>query len=88
MYVQFTSGVYWGGNVDDVPNKNENDAMFSGKRLEGKFVGKNAIKLPRRNLSSAKISDLPKGLKFAPTATSIDQAKLKRELDKKARNLA
>ena len=40
MYVQFTSGVYWGGNVDDVPNKNENDAMFSGKRLEGNLSAK------------------------------------------------
>ena len=36
------------GKMDDVPNKSENDAMFSGNRLGGKFVSKNVVKLPRK----------------------------------------
>ena len=48
-----------------------------GVRLEGK----NVINLSRRNLSSAEISLLSKGLKLVPTANKIDQAKLKGELE-------
>ena len=60
------------GKVDKVPNDSENVAMFRGNRLEGKFVSKNVIKISRRNLSSAEISLLLKGLKFVPTANEID----------------
>ena len=49
--------------VDNVLNENEDVAMFRGNRLEGKFVSKNVINLSRRNLSSAEISLLSKGLK-------------------------
>ena len=73
--------------VDNVLNESENVAMFRGNRLEGKFVGKNVINLSRRNLSSAEISLLSKGLKFVPTANKIDQAKLKRELEEYGRKL-
>ena len=54
---------------------------------EGKFVCKNVINLSRRNLSSAEISLLSKGLKFVPTANKIDQGKLKRELEECGRKL-
>ena len=73
--------------VEKVPNESENVAMFRGNRLEGKFVSKNVINLSRRNLSSAEISLLSKGLKFVPTANKIDQAKLKRELEEYGRKL-
>ena len=73
--------------VDNVLNESENVAMFRGNRLEGKFVSKNVINLSRRNLSSAEISLLSKGLKFVPTANKIDQAKLKRELEEYGRKL-
>ena len=73
--------------VEKVPNESENVAMFRGIRLEGKFVSKNVINLSRRNLSSAEISLLSKGLKFVPTANKIDQAKLKRELEEYGRKL-
>ena len=53
--------------------------MFRGNRLEDKLVSKNVISLSRRNLSSAEISLLSKGLKFVLTANKIDQ--LKRELE-------
>ena len=76
------------GKVDDVPNKSENDAVFSGNRLGGKFVSKNVVKLPRRNLSSAEISILSKGLKFVPAATKTDQVKLKRKPDKYGKKLS
>ena len=59
-----------------VPNESENVAMFRGNRLEGKFVSKNVINLSRRNLSSAEISLLSKGLKFVPTANKIDHRKV------------
>ena len=55
--------------------------MFRGKRLEGKIVSINVINLSRKNLSSAEISLLSKGLKLVPTANKIDQAKLKGELE-------
>ena len=73
--------------VDNVLNESENVAMFRGNRLEGKFVSKNVINLSRRNLSSAEISLLSKGLKFVPTANKTDQAKLKRELEEYGRKL-
>ena len=75
------------GKVDKVTNESENVAMFRGNRLEGKFASKNVINLSRRNLSSAEISLLSKGLKFVPTANKIDQAKLKRELEEYGRKL-
>ena len=61
--------------------------MFRGNRLEGKFVSKNVINLSRRNLSSAEIPLLSKGLKFVPTTNRIDQANLKRELEEYGRKL-
>ena len=73
--------------VENVLNESENVAMFRGNRLEGKFVSKNVINLSRRNLSSAEISLLSKGLKFVPTANKIDQANLKRELEEYGRKL-
>ena len=73
--------------VDKVLNESENVAMFRGNRLEGKFVSKNVINLTRRNLSSAEISLLLKGLKFVPAANKIDQAKLKREVEEYGRKL-
>ena len=64
------------GEVDKVPNKSEDVAMFRGNRLEGKFVSKSVINLSGRNLSSTEISLFSKGIKFVPTANKIDQAKL------------
>ena len=61
--------------------------MFRSNGLESKFVSKNVINLSRRNLSTAEISLLSRGLKFVPTANKIDQAKLKRELEEYGRNL-
>ena len=61
--------------------------MFRGNRLEGKFISKNVINLSRRNLSSAEIPLLSKGLKFVPTTNRIDQANLKRELEEYGRKL-
>ena len=68
--------------VGKVHNESENVAMFRGNRLEGKFFSKNVINLSRRNLSSAGVSRLSKGLKFVPAANKIDEVKLKRELEK------
>ena len=74
-------------NVGKVPNESENVAMFRENRLEGKFVSKNVINLSRRNLSSAEVSLLSKGLRFVLIAKKIDQAKLKRELKEYGRKL-
>ena len=74
--------------VGKVPNEIENVATFIGNRLEGKFISKNVINLSRRNLSSAEISLLSKGLTFVPTANKINQAKLKRELEEYGRKLS
>ena len=60
--------------VGKVPNESENVAMFRGNRLGGKFASKNVINLCRKNLSSAEISLLSKGLKYVPTSNKIDQS--------------
>ena len=73
--------------VGKVPNESENVAVFRGNKLEGKFVSKNVINLSRRNLSSAEISLLLKGLEIFPTTNKIDQAKFKRDLEKNGRKL-
>ena len=52
--------------------------------LELKFVSKNAINLSKKK-SQSEISMLSKGLKFVPSASKIDQGKLKRELEEYGR---
>ena len=79
-------------NTPDIEEKydkgnSNNIATFKGERLEGKFVSINVINLSRRNLSEAEIFLLSKGLKFVPTASKIDIAKLKTELEEYGRKL-
>ena len=50
-------------------------------RLKDKFVSPNVISLSTRILSKAKTSLLSKGLKFIPTATSVNKALNKEELE-------
>ena len=71
--------------VVKVPDESENFATFRGNRPEGKFGSKSVINLSKRNLPSAKIFLLSKGFKFVPTASKMDQAKLKRELEEYGR---
>ena len=54
-------------------------AFCKGLKWEVKFVSKSVINLSRRNLSPPAISLLSKGLKFVPSASKIDRAKLKGE---------
>ena len=68
-------------------HQGNNNASLNKTRLEGKFVSKNVINLPKRNLSRSEISLLSKGLKFVPSANKIDRAKLKRELEEYGRKL-
>ena len=56
-------------------------------RYIGKFVSDNVVNLSRRNLSTAEISLLSKGLKFVPTPTYVDRAVLKAELEAFGRKL-
>lgn len=65
--------------------KGSNITSHKGVRLKGKFISKNVINLSRRNLSVAEISLLSKGLNLVPTATKINQAKLKTELEENGR---
>ena len=50
-------------------------------RLTGRFVSGNMVNLSRKELSAEDISLLSKGLKFSPTPTDIDKAKLKEDLE-------
>ena len=69
-------------------NHEDNDtASLNKTRLEGKFVSKNVINLSKRNLSQSEISMLSRGVKFVPSANTIEQAKLKRELEEYGRKL-
>ena len=56
-----------------------NTAFYKGLKVEGTFVSKTFINLSRRNISPTEISLSPNGLKFVPSANTIDRAKLKRE---------
>ena len=67
--------------------KGNNIASQIGVKVEAKFVNKIVIYLSRRYLSASEISLLSKGLKFVPTATKIDHAKLKAELEEYGRKL-
>ena len=73
-------------NIPDIEEKqgkrNFNDiATFKGEWLEGEFVNSNVINLSRRSLLKSEISLLSQGLKFVPTASKIDRAKLITELE-------
>ena len=54
---------------------------ITDQRYIGKFVSDNVVNLSGRILSSAEISLLSKGLKFAPTPTNINKNILKEELE-------
>ena len=56
-------------------------------RLTGSFVSKNVVNLSQRTLSKSEISLLSKGLKFVPTPSSINKARLKQDLEKFGRKL-
>ena len=65
------------GNTPDIEEKHDNGsinniATWKGERLESKFVSSNVINLSIINLSEAKISRLPKGMKFVPSANKIE----------------
>ena len=59
---------------------NEAEVTENG-RLTGRFVSGNVVNLSRKELSAEDISLLSKGLKFSPTPTDIDKAKLKEDLE-------
>ena len=50
-------------------------------RFQGKFVSENGINLSARVLTVHEISLLSKGLKFVPTPSSVNKARLKEELE-------
>ena len=56
-------------------------------RLRGSFVCENVVNLSKRALSKSEISLLSKGLKFIPTPSSINKARLKLDLEKFGRKL-
>ena len=70
------------GHVEPVNGDlvNETEVTENG-RLTGRFVSGNVVNLSRKELSAEDISLLSKGLKFSPTPTDIDKAKLKEDLE-------
>ena len=64
-----------------------NSCILHQGRYEGKFVSPNVVNLSKRNLSDAEISLLSKGLKFVPTPTILNKAKIKEELEVFGRKL-
>ena len=53
-------------------HQDSNPASLNKTKLEGKFVSKNVITLPRRNTFRSEISLPSKSLKFVPPANKID----------------
>ena len=70
------------GNDISVEAMEETEAVIAEDgRLNGRFVSGNVVNLSRRQLSEAEIQLLSKGLKFSPTPTDIDRAKLKSDME-------
>ena len=64
-------------NTPDIEAKHDNGNInnittHKGERLESKFVSSNVINLSIINLSEAKISRLPNGMKFVPSGNKIE----------------
>ena len=76
-----TSKVRNSENFEGERNANDNQAVLSGNRLQGKFVSNNVINLSKWNLNDAEISLLSKGLNFVLTCNNVYKAKLKMELE-------
>ena len=72
-------------DLSDTPD--DGISQPTSNRLEGKFVSKNVVNLSNRILSPAEISLLSKGLKFIPTPSSINKAKIKENLEVFGRKL-
>ena len=68
-------------SLDNNLNVKDNAAKMLDNRLQGNFVSKNLVNLPRWNLTYSKISLLSKELNFVPNSNSIDKAKHKTELE-------
>ena len=60
---------------------------FSEDRFVGKFVSKNVVNLSSKNLSSAEISLLSKGLNFVPSPGEVNISELKTDLEAFGRKL-
>ena len=67
--------------VEEVPEAVQGVAEDENGRLVGRFVSGSVVNLSRRELSEEDVSLLSKGLKFSPTPTHIDNAKLKEDLE-------
>ena len=65
--------------VEEVPEAVQGVAEDENGRLVGRFVSGSVVNLSRRELSEEDVSLLSKGLKFSPTPTDIDKAKLKED---------
>ena len=61
--------------------RDEEVQVTADGRLKGRFVSGSVVNLSRRELSEEDVSLLSKGLKFSPTPTDIDRAKLKEDLE-------
>ena len=68
-------------SIDSKLNVKDNAAKMLDNRLQGNFVGKNVVNFSRRNLTGSEMSLLSKALNFVPTSNTIDNAKLKTELE-------
>ena len=67
--------------VEEVPETVQGVEEDENGRLVGPFVSGSMVNLSRREFSEEDVSLLSKGLKFSPTPTDIDKAKLKEDLE-------
>ena len=59
----------------------------TSNRLVGKFVSSSVVNLSRRNITSAEIELLEKGLSFVPAPEKIDRWQVKKDLEKLGRDI-
>ena len=73
--------------LESLLSEKGNDVFTFNRRIKGKFVSKNVVKLSKHKLTKTEVSLLSKGLKFVPTSNHINKARLKMELEAYGRML-
>ena len=74
-------------NTETTSGLNFCETDKTSNRLVGKFVSSSAVNLSRRNITSAEIELLEKGLRFVPTLEKIDKWQSKKDLEKLRRDI-
>ena len=74
-------------NTETTSDLNFCETDKTSNRLVGKFVSSSVVNLSRRNITSAEIELLEKGLSFVPTLEKINKWQVKKDLENLGRDI-